>query len=275
MKPIFEYEDYRDFLADDFALRQAKNATYSLRSWARMLDVNPATLTRVLNKTRHISPLLALKFASCCHLSKKATEYFEMLVTYNQAKTLEERTYFYGKLLTYKSGAIRKVSSDQYEFYAKWYYTAIREVLQLQTFKGDYTALAGSLTPPIKVVDAKYAVELLVRLGLVAQLEDGTYKATEALITTGNSATAVVVDGFQAEMMTRARAALDAVPRPERNFSTLSLSVSEKHYETIIEELRAFRRKVLEMAKSNEAGGRVYQFNFHVFPLSKHIDQES
>lgn len=274
MKTIFEYEDYRDYLADDFAERQKRNPTFSLRSWARMLDINPATLTRVLKKTRHISPALALRFASGCHLTKKAIEYFEMLVSLNQAKTLEERAYFYEKLIGHKKGDIKKISADKYEFYSKWYYTAIREVLQLRSFKGNFEELASCLTPAIKVAEAKSAISLLVRLGLVAQNEIGEYVVCEPLITTGNTTNAIAIDGFQVEMMDRARDALDKVPIHERNFSTLTLSVSDVQYKAIVEELAEFRRKVLEMAKATERGGRVYQFNFHVFPLSKNILEE-
>ena len=68
--------------------------------------------------------------------------------------------------------------------------------------------------------------------------------------------------------MDLAKYAMDHLPSGTRNFSTLTMSVSGPTYEAMLEELRAFRRRLLEMAQESDNVDRVYQMNFHVFPLT-------
>jgi uncharacterized protein (TIGR02147 family) len=68
--------------------------------------------------------------------------------------------------------------------------------------------------------------------------------------------------------MDLAKYAMDNLPSGTRNFSTLTMSVSGSTYEAMLEELRGFRRRLLEMAQNSDDVDRVYQMNFHVFPIT-------
>ena len=63
------------------------------------------------------------------------------------------------------------------------------------------------------------------------------------------------------------RAVQEVAPR-ERDFSSLTLSLSEPGLEAIKAKIRKFRKEILEMARQDTEVDRVYQVNFHVFPLS-------
>lgn len=47
---------YRKLLQDEFAQRQEKNGSYSVRAFAKHLGVNKTTLAEVLTFRRHLSP---------------------------------------------------------------------------------------------------------------------------------------------------------------------------------------------------------------------------
>jgi uncharacterized protein (TIGR02147 family) len=70
------------------------------------------------------------------------------------------------------------------------------------------------------------------------------------------------------EILGLAREAMDRFPKAQRNFSTLSVTLSAEDYRLLIEELRAFRGRVLEMARQCREPDRVYQCNFQLFPLA-------
>ncbi len=58
------------------------------------------------------------------------------------------------------------------------------------------------------------------------------------------------------------------------NLSSVSLTMSEKDFNQVQDEVRAFRRRIMEIAKSSENPERVYQFNMQVFPLTKPLKRK-
>ena len=93
------------------------------------------------------------------------------------------------------------------------------------------------------------------------------------MITTGYQAQAVAINNHIINSLRLAENALDHFPRDQRNLSTVSVSVSPAGYNRIVEELRAFRRRILEIAHNDEGINRAYQFNFQFFPLSKPLTE--
>ena len=132
----------------------------------------------------------------------------------------------------------------------------------------DFKALAATVNPPITAQDARTSVELLERLGLIRKGADGAYERTDAAISAGDEISRALIGAFQMQAMDLAKYAIDHTPGGTRNFSTLTMSVSETTYLAMLEELRAFRRRLLDMAQDSADVDRVYQMNFHVFPLT-------
>ena len=59
------------------------------------------------------------------------------------------------------------------------------------------------------------------------------------------------------------------MPRGERNLSTLPFSYSKDSFPKLEEEVRSFRKRLLEIAEANKADDTVYQFNFQLYPVTK------
>jgi len=91
---------------------------------------------------------------------------------------------------------------------------------------------------------------------------------TDTLITTGYGVQAVCINNHILNSLELAKTAIDRFKREERNFSWVALSISEKGYERIVEELRAFRRKMMSIVDQDQNPNRAYLFNFQVFPVS-------
>lgn len=269
MVNVFEYTDYRVFLKDAYQARRQVNPNFSYRFIASKAGfASPGFFTNVLKGKKDISLKLAHKFADLFKLGRKEKEYFETLVLFNKATGNGEKKEYLDRLLALRGSHVKKLEAHQYEYFEKWYYMAVREALALQPFRGDYRALASLIQPAITVQEARRAVELLERLGLVRQGPDGTYERTDAAISAGDEISRVLLNAYQLQAMDLAKHALDHLPSGTRNFSTLTLSISEATYAAMVEELRAFRRRLLEMAGNSQDPDRIYQLNFHVFPLT-------
>jgi uncharacterized protein (TIGR02147 family) len=163
------------------------------------------------------------------------------------------------------------MDANQYEFYSKWYYSAVRELLNTVDFKDDYRLLAKSLNPSITPDQARAAISLLKDLGLIKKNEKGHFRPANALITTGDEVkvNSLKVATFQMGMMDLAKESIDRHPSRNRDVSTLTLSISKDTFEEMKAEMQAFRKKLMGMAERSRAVDRVYQLNMQFFPLSR------
>lgn len=269
MVNIFTYSDYRLYLKDAYLERREESSKFSYRFIASKVGFSsPGFFANVLAGKKDISLKLVLKFAELFRLNRKEKEYFELLVLFNKATGASEKKEYLDRMLSLHGSLIKKVESYQWEYFEKWYYTAVRELIAIRSFYGDYRALAAMVNPPITPAEAKKSIELLLSLGLIQKGMNGSFERTDAVITSGDEISKTLIDAYQVQAMDLAKYALDKLPSGTRNFSTLTLSVSASTYAAMIDELRSFRKRLLQMAQNSEEVDRIYQMNFHVFPLT-------
>ena len=268
---IYEYIDYRKLLKDLYEERKAENPVFSYRYIAQKVGFSSAGFfTNIIQGKRNMSAENIFKFASVFKLKRHETEYFELLVLFDQARNHEQKKYYFEKILASKRSKIKLTEAWQYEFYSQWFYTAVREVLDIYRFDGkDYAELAKKVSPAITPVQAKRAIEILEKLGFISRGKDGVYHQSDDLITTGYEAPTVAVNNFLVSTTDLAREAIDRYPRDKRSISTLTFSCSAEGFKDIEDRLKRFRREILEIVRADKNRDRVYHVNFHVYPMSR------
>lgn len=274
MPDIFTYTDYRTFLADYYCCHKAENPAFSYQLLSDKAGFsNRGFLFNVITGKKNLSQSSAVRLSQALRLNSKEADYFENLVSFNQAKNLKERNYFFDKLNAIKSNrqgaaTIRETRKDQYAFYAAWYISAIRSLIDMHNIKDDYGWLAKSVYPPIKPKEAKRAVALLESLGMIQKQNGGFYKVTDKTITAGKEIVRLGVQNFHLQTAELAKRALQELPKDKRNISGLTLGISKTAYDNMCKEIMAFQSKLLAMAEADKEAGNVYQLNFHFFPVS-------
>ena len=102
MRPIqdvFGYQDYRRFLADEYAARKKSVYGFSYRSFAqRVGSTAPNYLKLVTEGQRNLTSEMAARFALALDLSSEEQAFFCDLVAFNQASTAAERQHRYEAL---------------------------------------------------------------------------------------------------------------------------------------------------------------------------------
>ena len=278
MEKITAYSDYRRFLKDYFADQKRQNPRYSHRLFALKAGVaSTGFFHEVAAGKRNLTSSALVRFGKAMKLDAQEQVYFECLVAFNQAKTVEEKNHHYARLMAFRGTRVDIVGAGRYEFYRHWWNTAIRELINCRPMRAvsreDYAAIGQSLLPSISAAQARRAVELLLRLGFIRRGPDGALRQTERFISTGSldpsAPTTLDVDNFQVAMLDLARKALDARPRAERDFSTLTLSLSASGEAAAKAEIAALRKRLLALAELDRDADRVIQLNFQAFPLSK------
>ncbi|HUI92417.1 MAG TPA: TIGR02147 family protein [Chitinivibrionales bacterium] len=267
---IYDYTDYRLYLREYYEEQKTKNPAFSYRYFARKAGFNSSGLYKdIVDGRTGITRSLILRFAIAMKLSPKQQEYFETMVYFNEAKTVEEKKLYFERLMKYHNSKAFRVDASQYEYYSRWYYIAVRELLAIGNFKDDYAAIAQALNPTIRQEHAKKAIEVLKKLGLIQKNKLGYYKAVEKILTTGPEIKSLSIANFQKNMMDMAKEALDRHPAEHRNISTVTFSVSQQTYNDIKAELDACRKRILGMVERSENEDRVCQLNMQLFPLTQ------
>lgn len=268
---VFLYTDYRKFLKDFYENEKSRDKKFTYRHLSETVGFkSPGHFTQILSGKANISITLIERFARALKLTKRESDYFCAMVLYNQAKRHDDKKAFFKKLISFKESSIKTVDSKQYEFYDKWYYSAVREALDFFPCDGSNTEELGKLIiPQLSGAEVQKSLELLEELALIQKDTHGHYRKTDAVISTGYEVQALALGNFVINTMEMAKQAIDRFPKNERNLSWMTLNVSEQGFNEIQECLRAFRRQALDIAKNDADANRVYQCNFQIFPMSK------
>jgi uncharacterized protein (TIGR02147 family) len=271
MKEIFEYFDYQLFLRDFYEEKKVASQYFSYRYIAQRVGIDHALIVKILQGKRHLSEKTIPAFISLLGLSKKKAQYFELLVLYGKAQTDRDAKHYFEKLLACSSCGARVTESSQYEFYQKWYYTAVRELLNIKPFTGDFEQLAESVQPAITPKQARTAISLLEKLKLIKIDSEGVYRLTDQFITTGTQWQSMAVREFQRQTMELASSALGSVAVVERDISTMTLTLDKEGFARAKERIAQMQKELCDIAAACNLVDRVYQVNVQVFPLSKTI----
>lgn len=271
MKPITLYTDYRVYLNDWYEERKLNNEPASNRWMAQKMLINSASwFTNVRTGKSGLSKSTANKLSGILKHSDIESRYFETMVSFNQAKTLEERNHYFNELTVLRAvNSSRKVQADEYEYFSTWYHPVIRAIVEQIRFKDDFTKLASLLRPPITPTQAKKSIELMENIGLIKKDSEGYYFVTNAAITTGEHEKALAIINYQQETMRLAQEAIDRFKKSERDISTLTIGIAHEDVEKIKAILAEARRNIIQLAVADKRSDSVYQVNMQFFPTSR------
>lgn len=268
MIDIFKYSDYRKFLYDWYEKRKQNCKAVSYRMIARHIGYkSPSYFTMILQGKINMSLSMCLKFCTYMKLKKKECDYFQNMLLYCNSTNHEEKQKYFEKMRSFKESSVHIVSSDQYRYYEKWYHAAIRAVLDFFPFKDEYEKIGKLLIPRISAQEVKESIGLLTELKLIYLDKKGFYRMVDESISSGYDVSAIAINTFLFNSLRLSESALGKFSLNERNFSCLTLGISEKGFSEIRQEIREFRKRIMNIAAEDKAS-RIYQLSLQLFPLS-------
>ncbi len=268
MKPIKQYLEYRVFLHDFYEAKCATDDFFSFRYMARKVGMDHGYLVKLLQQKVHIADGHIGRFTEFCGITGSDADYFKTLVHFNKSKNPEEVGFLFEKLLALAGVEFHSVEKDQFEFYSAWHHTAIRSLLDVMEFKSDIEELSKNLNPPVEAKQVAESVKLLERLNLIRKDEDGVYRPTHSLITTGDDLQASAVRKFQREMILLAAESLTRHPKEHRDISTVTIAVDVADLAEIKDRISALRQSIMKLSGKAVNPNAVFQLNVQLFPLN-------
>jgi transcriptional regulator with XRE-family HTH domain len=247
-------EKSRTWLAGDFAQRQAKNAKYSVRAYARAAGVNSGAMSQVLSGKRKLTRKQAEKIADALMLDRESRERF-----LGPAPTAGR------EIQGAAQEPYRVLKSDVFRLIADWYHYGILSLLE--TDNPPKTSREIALRLGIDHKSAREGLSRLIRLGMVYRADGQLRVDTEGLRTTEDIPNGAIRQSHR-QILAKAARSLDEVPVDKRDSSYISFCCDPRDLPQAKKLIRRFRRQFTKMMERG-AKKEVYAISINLFPLSQ------
>ncbi len=268
---LFDYLDYRDYLNDYFQWRKGGEPSFSLRTFMGKVShglSSSGILSAVLKGKRKLSPSLRLKFSKAMSLNEKESQYFTLLVQFNEAKSMDEKNHFFAQLSRFRSSRAKLVKEEQFGLYAKWFYLVVWCYFGMDQKQKNPVTIAKKLRPSVTTGQVEEAISVLMRLGLIRKTANG-YAPTDAHIQTEAEVRELVAQHHHREFLDMAAHQLDAVASQDRQYQTLVFSASRLTFETVKERMATFQEELREIFSRDKNEDGIYTLSMQLFPNTK------
>jgi uncharacterized protein (TIGR02147 family) len=263
--------DYRSQLNSELRRRKIGNPSYSMRAFAKTLDLSAAFLSKVLKGQKDLSAVKALAIAEKLGYNPQETAQFCQLVQVSKVSNPKLKAALsYGlNPGDHAEPEFHPLGLEAFQVISDWYHYAILELAQCQgarsaeKFTPDYIAKRLGISAP----EASAALSRLIRLGLLEKNRQRLTK-TNRYLTAGTPRPSRAFRHFHLQMIEKAKQAVEGQPMDLRDISGSTIPISLDKLELAKKEIQLFRRKMaklLDSAKPTE----VYQLNIQFFALSQ------
>lgn len=242
--------DFRSWLQKQFTDRCRKNARFSLRSFARMLDTDPSTVSQILAGKRKVSQKSINKI--CDRLSAAPTERRRFL----PAKGAEGAT---------ADAAYHQLTADAFAVMADWYHYAILELTYVKGFQSHPRWIGAKLG--LSPTEAAIAVERLERLELLERVGGRLVKTNAFLTNFADGATAPALRELQRQLLRRALEAIDFVPPEDKDITSITMAVNPERIPEARKKIKKFRRELCDFLTAGEQT-QVFNLGVQLYPIS-------
>ena len=269
---LFSYLDYRAFLSAWFDARKAQNARFSHRLFARQAgQKSPSLLLQVIQRKRNLTEQTAVAFAHAMKLDESQISFFLALVELDQATTDEARNQAWTTISAERRFRnARQIEGDAWTYLSSTRLPAIRELASIPAFRDDPKWVASTLRPAIPPAEARAALELLQRLGMLVRDDTGQLRVADVTVATPREVGTLAVHNYHRDATERAREAVGTVAPADRHFLGLTVAIPHELMPVLKEQLNAVQARLLDLCDT--APGlkrRVVQINLHLFPLTE------
>lgn len=240
--------DIIELLNIEFERKCEKNKSYSLRAFARDLDVQPATLSHIMKRKRAPSPEFRQKVYSALKLSVDQKSYLE-----NRPDEVFK---------------FSKKELDVFLSLSEWYYDAILELMRVKGFESQTEFVAKRLG--LGIEETEGAIKRLMQLGLLKKMPNKTWvSSTENTLMYGGDQTTFALQKLQRQLMEKAITSLETVPKKDREQASMVMAINKKDLPEAKKRIKEFHQDMCKfLQRPNRDAEEVYQMITTLFPLT-------
>ncbi len=235
-------EEFRAHLQNQLTNRCRANARYSLRAFAKTLELDASSVSQILSGKRKPSPQMIEKI--CAKVGWPA----------GRVPPAGSRSDYF--LLT----------QDAFAAISDWYHYAILDLTLTKGFKSDTNWIASRLG--ISRAEAQIAVERLRRLGMLVEKGPKLAKAESHYVNYTPGQTSGAHREYQRQIIRKALEAVDICDPAEKDITCITIAANPRKLEAAREKIKKFRRELCAFLEDG-AGETVHVMAVQLFPLTK------
>lgn len=238
--------DIGTYLENELETRCRANPRYSLRSFARDLQVDPSNLSK----------LIAGK-----HKTRRTTQSKILMKLGLDPQQISS--------LIHSSETLTKINHSDFSLVAEWHYDAILELTRVDGFKADFKWIAKTLE--ISETMAKIAVDRLIKLGFLEIDQNGKWHDRMGNVTTSLSpeVNADAQRNRQIALLERSKEAAQRLDKKHRDHSSTTMAIQKSDLPEVVVLIQEFRQKLAQfLERPNVKPDSVYQLQVSFFPLT-------
>lgn len=262
--------NYRQTITDSFTERRQRNPGYSLRAFARDLQVSPSHLCEVLQQRENISPKVAAKLVVRMGLGPREAEFFMASVqaVYGRSNAVKKQGLARLSSLQKKLD-FKELTQGTFDAITNWYHLAILELLRLPQSRPIENLpqwIAKKLDLHQAEVDG--ALRRMTQLGLLQKKANRLVPTNQNIETTANVSSAAIRH-FHDQILKKASQALHQQGVDQRSMNSLVLAFPKNKVSEAAKMINDFCRKFNETYDSEQGPcDSVYCLGFQFFELT-------
>lgn len=265
---VYTYSDYRDYLKDVISVHKKG---LSLSNLARKSQkFSKSYLSMVINGRRNLSSSKTVYLGQVLGLKSRELSFFETLVKFNQAATLNEKAFFLDQINIIKPKRVSPVLDTQhFEVLENWHALVIREMMRLPDFIEDPKWIVDRLEKRVSESDVRLALKRLQLSKIVARDKDGKLKPSSELLTTSDEVNSIYVQKYHSSCARLAQRILEEESLQKREFASINKTLSESQFKLLKQKIKNFRDEILDLVSDDTQNEGVYQINIQLLNLCK------
>ena len=247
----------RKYLIQEFERRTLANPKYSLRAFARDLEIHSGTLSSILNERRAVGAKVL------AHVMKKLP-----------LSALEKKKIFSEMIspAAPQTDTPRLLDEQALSIIKDWEHYAILAYLQLRRAKHTAGEIAIDLgAPQVKILRALTNLE---NSGLIKR-SGNKFIVTQKNLITSRGIPSPALREAHTQYIDKAKSALADCNVNERDITGRTMAISHKNLPKAKELIRQFRTDIAELLQQGGEPDDVYRLNIQLFPLTHKSSAEN
>lgn len=258
---------FKNFLEAEFREREKRNASYSLRAFARDARLSPSRLSEILSgKPGGVSPATVSGVCRALNVSESQTRYLCDLVEAHSHRSERKRADAKARLESARAAPpLQTLSGDHFRAVSDWYHLAMLELFKVEDFVPEPAWIAIRLGIPTKV--AKDAWSRLTRLGMIAMDAYGNWSLMTNRSRVDDCTAPEAMRNFHAQILAKAAQSMTQTPSSQRFLQATLMALPQEGFQELVQAMREFHENVVNIARKHERKSKVIVFSMQAFPL--------
>jgi transcriptional regulator with XRE-family HTH domain len=251
--------EFQNLLNKELSKRTRKNPSYSLRAFAKHLEVSPSALSAMMSGKRPITKKSVQNLGLRMGLSIKKIEEIILGLNLKLSST------------THKLPDFHEIKMDQLSILSDWYNLTILELMKLKDFQPNENYIASKLG--ISIFDTRSAIDVLQRTGILEITKKGQWIDKSAGFTHSlpKEETTAIKKRLQQQFFEKALQAISDIEYSKRDHTGMTMAIAEEDLPLARTLITKFRRELSQLLESRGKPNQVYHLSIGLFPFTKEI----